>query len=90
MEMKMNMIMKKEKNFYSNVDWIFWSNFELVNLPADFDELVDYVSMYDSGTIVRLEEEYEHSRRWKRRMKRLLMSILSLIPKKEFNGRYKQ
>ena len=90
MEMKMKMVLKKEKNFYSSVDWLFWSNFELENLPADFDELVDFVSMYDHSSIVELEKEYEHSRRWKRRMKSLGRFILSLIAQNEFRGRYKK
>ena len=25
MEMKMNMTMKEQRNFYSSVDWLFWS-----------------------------------------------------------------
>ena len=90
MEMKMKMEMKEQKNFYSSVDWLFWLNFELDNLPADFDELVDFVSMYDRSSIVKLEEEYEHSRRWKRRMKSLGRFILSLIAQNEFRGRYKK
>ena len=77
---------KTQKNFYSSV----WSNFELENLPADFDELVDFVSMYDRSIIIELEEEYEHSRRWKRRMKSLGRFILSLIAQDEFRGRYKK
>ena len=81
---------KTQKNFYSSVDWLFWSNFELENLPADFDELVDFVSMYDRSIIIELEEEYEHSRRWKRRMKSLGRFILSLIAQDEFRGRYKK
>ena len=81
---------KTQKNFYSSVDWLFWSNFELENLPADFDELVDFVSMYDRTIIIELEDEYEHSRRWKRRMKSLGRFILSLIAQDEFRGRYKK
>ncbi len=81
---------KPHKNFYSSVDWLFWSNFELENLPADFDELVDFVSMYDRSIIIELEEEYEYSRRWKRRMKSLGRFILSLIAQDEFKGRYKK
>jgi len=81
---------KQQNNFYSSVDWLFWSNFELENLPADFDELVDFVSMYDRSIIIELEEEYEHSRRWNRRMKSLGRFILSLIAQDEFRGRYKK
>ena len=84
----MKMRMKEQKNFYSSVDWLFWSNFELENLRADFDELVDFVSMYDHSRIVELEKEYENSRRWKRRMKSLGRFILSLIAQNEFRGRY--
>ena len=90
MEMKMKMRMKEQKNFYSSIDWLFWSNFELENLPTEFDELVDFVSMYDHSRIVELEKKYEHSRRWKRRMKSLGRFILSLIAQNEFRGRYKQ
>ena len=88
MEMNMKMRMKEQKNFYSSVDWLFWSNFELENLPADFDELVDFVSMYDRSRIVELEKEYENSRRWKRRMKSFGRFILSLIAQNEYIGRY--
>ena len=81
---------KTQKNFYSSVDWLFWSNFELENLPADFEELVDFVSMYDRSILIELEEEYEHSRRWKRRIKSLGRFILPFIAQDEFRGRYKK
>lgn len=81
------MKIEKNNNFYSNVDWLFWSKFELENLPSDFGELVDFVSMYDHAVLVRLEEEYEHSRRWKRRMKSFGRFILSLISQNEFRRR---
>ena len=81
------MKIEKNNNFYSNVDWLFWSNFELINLPKDFDELVDFVSMYDRSVLVKLEEEYEHSRQWKRRMKSFGRAVLSLIADNEFRRR---
>ena len=90
----MNMIMKEQRDFYSSVDWLFWSKFELENLPSDFDELVDYVSMFDRLALAKLEREYEHGLRWKRRAKAVLRFISSamslIIPKDEFNGRYRK
>ncbi|MFL2957484.1 MAG: hypothetical protein ACJZ4Z_01670 [Candidatus Thalassarchaeaceae archaeon] len=84
------MKIEKNNNFYSNVDWLFWSNFDLKNLPKDFDELVDFVAMHDRSVLVKLEEEYEHSRQWKRRMKSFSRVILSLIAQNEFRGRQKK
>ena len=40
--------------------------------------------------LVKLEEEYEHSRQWKRRMKSFSRVILSLIAQNEFRGRQKK
>ncbi len=86
----MIMTKREQKDFYSSVNWLFWSKYELRNLPSDFDELVDYVSMYDQMALAKLEREYEHGLRWKRRAKAFLRFLSSIIPKDEFNGRYRK
>jgi len=79
-----------KKDFYSSIEWLFWSNFELKNLPSEIDELVDFMSMIPTSAVEDLEEEYERNIRWKRRLKRLRMFFMSLITKDEFSGRYKK
>jgi len=89
MEMNMKMKMKKQKNFYSSVDWLYKLDDDLCTLPKTVDKLADWLSLFNDIPIVELERKYERRILWKRVLKKLFGFIVALIPRDEFNGRYR-
>ena len=89
------MNMKKRKKFGS-IDIIgdrmrLKDEYRLWLLPNQFNEVVDYLIECD---LLPLFEEEEKEEREKRKLsykiKRFIVSLSTLIPKDDFNGRYKK
>jgi len=87
--MIIKMVLKKEKNFYSSVNWLYKLDDDLESLPKTVDELADWLCLYNDIPIVELERKYERRILWKRVLKKLFGFIVALIPRDEFNGRYR-
>tara|TARA_R100001509_G_scaffold52210_1_gene28702 strand:- start:343 stop:510 length:168 start_codon:yes stop_codon:yes gene_type:complete len=54
------------------------------------DKLADWLCLFDDIPIVELERKYERRILWKRVMKKLFGFFVALVPRSEFNGRYKK
>ncbi len=90
MEMNMKMRRKEQKNFYSSVNWLYKLDDDLSTLPKTVDKLADWLCLFDDIPIVELERKYERRILWKRVMKKLFGFFVALVPRSEFNGRYKK
>ena len=91
MNMVMKMMKRKSDDYPYCIDIGYWG---LKGLPHDIDELIWYCGRVDLQNIIDDEERMSKAENRFRRTRKLgmflLKTYLAMIPKDEFQGRYKQ
>ncbi len=98
MNMVMNIMKRKSDDYPYCIDIGYWG---LKGLPHDIDELVYYCGRVDLQNIIddeqrmyKMENRFRRTKRLVNASKRigmfLIQAYLTMIPKDEFQGRYRQ